>query len=257
MRAPAKGGEVVVDESRLEYEGGHEVKDAIISFRNVTKRFPGADALTDVTVDVPKGQVIGLLGPNGSGKSTFLKLIAGLHRPTQGQVLVGGRVPDRETKSYVAYMPEVDHIYPWMTVGRAMQFIGSFYKDWDAERAERLIDFFELPRRNRVGKLSKGMRAKLRLTTVLARASSIILLDEPLSGIDPPSRIRIVDALLSEFDSGEQTIILSTHEVMETESLFDRLIFLVNGQIRLEGDVEELRRRYGTSVQGLFKEVLA
>ena len=70
------------------------MKDPIISFRNVSKRFPGADALTDVTVDVPKGQVIGLLGPNGSGKSTFLKLIAGLHRPTQGQVLVGGRTPD-------------------------------------------------------------------------------------------------------------------------------------------------------------------
>lgn len=246
----------MVNQGNLEQQHGEEVLDGIISFRGVSKKFPGADALAEVTVDVPKGQVIGLLGPNGSGKSTFLKLIAGLHRPTRGQVFVGGRMPDRATKSYVAYMPEVDHIYPWMTVARSLRFVGSFYKDWDVERAERLVDFFELPRRNRVGKLSKGMRAKLRLIVVLARSSSILLLDEPLSGIDPPSRIRIVDALLSEFDSGEQTIILSTHEVLETESLFDRLIFLADGRVRLEGEVEALRQRYGTSVQGLFKEVL-
>lgn len=236
----------------------HEVgtQQGIISFRGVSKVFPGADALTNVSIEVPKGQVIGLLGPNGSGKSTFLKLIAGLHRPTRGLVLINGRIPDRTTKSHVAYLPEVDHIYPWMTVEKSLQFVGSFYKDWDAARADRLVDFFELPRRNRVGKMSKGMRAKLRLIVVLARSSSIILLDEPLSGIDPPSRTRIVDALLSEFDSGEQTIILSTHEVLETESLFDRLIFLADGHVRLEGEAEALRQRYGSSVQDLFKEVL-
>lgn len=235
----------------------HERSDqALISFRGVTKLFPGADALKDVSVDVPKGQVIGLLGPNGSGKSTFLKLIAGLHRPTKGEVLIDGVAPNRSTKQSVAYLPEVDHIYPWMTVERSLRFVSSFYNDWDQQKAERLLDFFKLPRKNRVGKMSKGMRGKLRLVVVLARSASVILLDEPLSGIDPPSRIAIVDALVSEFESGEQTIILSTHEVLETESLFDRLIFLNQGKVALEGDVEELRQRYSSSVQDLFKEVL-
>lgn len=234
---------------------GRAGKEAI-SFQAVSKTFPGAEALKNVTVSIPKGQVIGLLGPNGSGKSTFLKMIAGLHRPTRGTVLVNGRTPDRNTKSLVAYLPEVDHIYPWMTVERSLRFVGSFYQDWDEQKADRLLEFFGLPRQSRVGKLSKGMRAKLRLTVVLARSAPIVLLDEPLSGIDPPSRVRIVDALLAEFDTSGQTMILSTHEVLETEALFDRLIFLVNGEVRLEGEAEELRRRYGSSIQDVFKEVV-
>lgn len=231
-------------------------QQGVITFQNVTKVFPGADALNGVSVEILKGQVIGLLGPNGSGKSTFLKLIAGLHRPTSGSVLVNGVAPNRDTKSMVAYLPEVDHIYPWMTVEGSLRFVSSFYRDWDMATANRLLDFFKLPRKNRVGKLSKGMRGKLRLIIVLARRASVILLDEPLSGIDPPSRVAIVDALLSEFQSGEQTIILSTHEVLESEPLFDRLIFLNQGRIALEGDVEDLRQRYNASVQDLFKEVL-
>lgn len=228
----------------------------LIEFRNVTKLFPGADALKGVSVKIPKGQVVGLLGHNGSGKSTFLKLIAGLHRPTRGEVFVAGESPGRNTKTKVAYMPEVDHIYPWMTVERSLSFVSSFYKDWNHEKAERLLDFFKLPRRNRVGKLSKGMRGKLRLTMVMARSAPVVLLDEPLSGIDPPSRVSIVDALVSEFEAGDQTIIISTHEVLETESLFDSLIFLNEGEIALLGDVDTLRQQYGASVQDLFKEVM-
>lgn len=233
-----------------------DTAQTLIEFRNVTKLFPGADALKNVSVDIQKGRVVGLLGPNGSGKSTFLKLIAGLHRPTRGEVYVSGESPGRTTKDLVAYLPEVDHIYPWMTVEQSLNFISSFYKDWDQEKAERLLEFFKLPRRNRVGKLSKGMRGKLRLIVVLARSAPVVLLDEPLSGIDPPSRVSIVDALVSEFDAGEQTIIISTHEVLETESLFDSLIFLYQGEIALQGDVDALRQQYGTSVQDLFKEVI-
>lgn len=227
-----------------------------IVFQDVSKIFPGAEALRNVTINIPKGQVVGLLGPNGSGKSTLLKLIAGLHRPTRGRVFINGRTPNRSTKAFVGYMPEVDHLYPWMSVERCIQFVSAFYEDWDEKRARRLLEFFELPLRQRVGKLSKGMRAKMRLSIVLARDASIILLDEPLSGIDPPSRVRIVDALLSEFQSGEQTIILSTHEVLETESLFEQLIFLSNGQVKLTGDVDALRQQYECSIQDLFEEVV-
>lgn len=229
---------------------------SLIRFDHVSKSFPGADALKDVTVEIPKGRVVGLLGPNGSGKSTFLKLIAGLHRPTRGEVFVAGEPPGRRTKELVAYLPEVDHIYPWMTVECSLNFLSAFYKDWDGAKAERLLDFFKLPRRHKVGKLSKGMRGKLRLTAVLARSAPVVLLDEPLSGIDPPSRVSIVDALVREFDAGEQTIIISTHEVLETESFFDSLIFLHQGRIALQGDVDTLRQRYGASVQDLFKEVI-
>lgn len=231
-------------------------QDAVaVRFSGVVKRFPGADALKGIDVEIPEGQIIGLLGPNGSGKSTMLKLIAGLYRPNQGEVRVFGRAPDRTTKAQVAYVPEVDHLYPWMTAEAALKFMAPFFADWDAERAVRLLEVLQLPPKAKVGKMSKGMRARLRLITALARSTRLILLDEPLSGIDPPSRTRIADALLSEYQESAQTVVLSTHEVLEAEHLFDRLIFLEQGRIKLEGDAEDLRQQFGTSVQGMFEEV--
>lgn len=225
--------------------------------RNVSKRFPGAEALNQVSLALPKGQITGLLGPNGSGKSTLLKLLAGLCRPTSGEVLVGGRVPDRQVKAQVAYMPEVDHLYPWMRVSEMLDFVRPFYADWDQKRALSLLDFMGLPAQQPVGKLSKGMRARLRLVSTLARSASLVLLDEPLSGIDVPSRSRIVEAILSQFQAGEQTILLSTHEVLETETMFDHLILLEGGRVKLEGSADDLRSQYGKSVKDFLEEVYA
>src|SRR5690625_730916 len=127
---------------------GREDVPQVISLQNVSKRFSRVEALKGISITIPQGQVIGLLGPNGSGKSTFLKLIAGLHRPTRGVVLVNDHIPGRTSKTTIAYLPEVDHIYPWMTVRRSLQFISSFYADWEHERAERLLEFLALPPRS-------------------------------------------------------------------------------------------------------------
>lgn len=231
------------------------MSDAIVTFRDVHKRFPSADALRGVSFDLSAGEIVGLLGPNGSGKSTLLKLMAGLYRPNSGRVTVAGRNPDQGTKALVAYSPEIDHLYPWMTVETSLKFVGSFYEDWDADRAAALLDFMALKPTQKVGKLSKGMRARLRLVIALARSASLILLDEPLSGIDPPSRSRIVQAILAEYRVGEQTIVISTHEVLEAEPLFDRLLMLEAGLIKLDGDAEELRQQYGCSAQGIMERV--
>lgn len=230
-------------------------ESAAATLRAVSKRFPGAEALNQVTLAIPRGQITGLLGPNGSGKSSLLKLIAGLYRPTAGEVLVNGRVPDQQTKAQIAYLPEIDHLYPWMTVAETLTFVRAFYADWDRNREGSLLEFMGLPTGQRVGKLSKGMRARLRLVLTMACNTSLILLDEPLSGIDVPSRSRIVEAILGQFQAGEQTILLSTHEVLETEAMFDRLVLLEGGQVKLEGSADELRDRYGKSVRDLLEEV--
>lgn len=229
--------------------------DPIVICRDVEKRFPGAEALRGVSLDLPTGAIVGLLGPNGSGKSTLLKLMAGLYRPTSGTVLVAGLVPDRRTKALVSYLPEVDHLYPWMTVEDSIEFVRSFFIDWSDERARALVDFMKLEPRKKIGTMSKGTRARLRLVLSLARSAPLVLLDEPLSGIDPPSRSRIVEAILSEYRAGEQTIVVSTHEVLEMEPLFDRLVLLENGVVKLHGDAEQLRAEYGRSVQGIMEEV--
>lgn len=229
----------------------------VLVFEGVYKRYPGVDAVRGVSLSLPLGVIVGLLGANGSGKSTLIKLAAGLLRPNRGRVRVLGREPGRWTKARVAYLPEVDHLYPWLTVAETLNFVRAFYADWEPERERRLMDELGLPERQRVGALSKGMRARLRLVLALSRAADLILLDEPLSGIDPPSRARIVRAILAAYRAGEQTLLLSTHEVLETESLFDRIAVLSRGELVLEGEADRLRGEEGRSIRSLLEEVLS
>lgn len=229
----------------------------VVQFDTVTKRYGRTHALSGLSVTVERGLITGLLGPNGSGKSTMLKLIAGLVQPTGGAVLVDCERPSIKTKARIAYLPEIDYLYNWMSVAETVRFMSSFYRDWDAGRARALLDFMHLPTSSAVGKLSRGMRARLKLVLAMARNAHLVLLDEPLSGIDPPSRSRIVKAIAGEYRSGEQTIVFSTHEVMESEGMFDRVMLLEEGRLKLEGNADEIRREHGRSIQGLLEEVYA
>ena len=227
----------------------------LVKTENVTKRFGRVAATNGLSVTIPKGIVVGLVGPNGSGKSTFLKLLAGVLRPDTGNVTINGLPTGLKTKAVVSYQPESDHLYNWMTVQGALDYTAGLVPDWSWERANGMLEFLNLERQAKVGHLSKGMRARLKLVVTLSRDSDLYLLDEPLSGIDPPSRIRIVKSLIGGFEAGRHTIILSTHEVAETEGIFDRVIFLEKGRIRLDEEAESLRAKYGQSIQGLFEEV--
>lgn len=226
-------------------------------FRNVEKRFWRNQALAGVSFELPPGVIVGLVGTNGSGKSTLLKLAAGLLRPTRGEIRIFGHPPGRATKGRVAYVPEVDPLFPWMTVRETMRFTQAFFADWEPERAEELLDILELPESRRVGELSKGMRTRLRLLLALARSAPLVLLDEPLSGIDPPSRSRIVEGILATHRQGQRTMVLSTHDLKSAEPLFDRLLVLAAGRVRLDGDVEELRQERGQSIETIVEEALA
>ncbi|MEW6228841.1 MAG: ABC transporter ATP-binding protein [Bacillota bacterium] len=229
----------------------------IVEFDAVTKRYGKTRALSELTVTIERGLITGLLGPNGSGKSTMLKLMAGLVQPTGGTVLVDGERPSLKTKVKIAYLPEIDYLYGWMSVAETVRFISSFYADWDAKRAEALLDFMHLPADTAVGRLSRGMRARLKLVLAMARNAELVLLDEPLSGIDPPSRSRIIQAIAAEYRSGEQTIAFSTHEVMESESVFDRVMLLDEGRLKLTGNADDVRQEHGKSIQDLLEEVYA
>ncbi len=229
----------------------------IVELRAVTKRYGRTHALSGLSLSIERGLITGLLGPNGSGKSTMLKLIAGLVHPTSGTVLIDGERPSIRTKARIAYLPEIEHLYRWMSVAETIRFMSSFYRDWDAGRARDLLDFMRLPPGTPVGRLSRGMRARLKLVLAMARRAELVLLDEPLSGIDPPSRSKIVKAIAGEYRSGEQTIVFSTHEVMESEGMFDNVVLLEEGRLKLKGNADDIRRERGKSIQGLLEEVYA
>ncbi|KLU39885.1 MAG: hypothetical protein AA931_07990 [Peptococcaceae bacterium 1109] len=232
-------------------------KRYVLEIDGLSKRYGRVEALDDVSLQLPMGEIWGVLGPNGSGKSTLLKCIAGLVKPDEGSIRINGLSPSRATKSVVAFVPEINTMYRWMTVAEVMSFAAAFYQDWSKERAQELMEFMRLEPGKKVGSLSKGMRARLRLILGMARDAQLVLLDEPLSGIDPASRDRIVEGIARQFDGEGRSIVLSTHAVDETERLFDTVMFLRDGHIELIGNAEELRIQRGKSINDLFKEVYA
>lgn len=224
---------------------------------DLRKKYPGTEALKGIDLTLPTGEIWGLLGPNGSGKSTLLKCVVGLLQADSGTIEIFGKKPSRHTKAQIAFVPEIDNLYRWMTVQEAIDFISTFYEDWEPQRVPELLDFMRLDPEKKVSSLSKGMRARLKLILTLARTAPLVLLDEPFSGIDPSSRDRIVEGIVREFKSEEQTMIISTHAVGDTEQLFDSVVFLDEGTVNLQGNAEDLRVRYGKSINDLFKEVFA
>lgn len=230
---------------------------ATVVFEGVTKSFGRLRALDDLSLTIREGCILGLLGPNGSGKSTLLKLIAGLYRPDSGRVTIDGEEPSPKTKAKVAYLPEIDHLYGWMSVRQTLEYVGAFYADWDEARAKEMLDSMGLDPAARVGRLSKGMRARLKIVVAMSRSAPVVLLDEPLSGIDPTSRSRVLRAIVSEYRAGSQTIVMSTHDVAESEGLFEEVLFLKEGRVALTGDAEALREERGKSIRDLFEEVYA
>ncbi len=224
----------------------------LATMNEVTKRYGNNYGVRDVSVEIPAGQVIGLLGVNGSGKTTLLKLLAGLLVPTAGTVTVLG-APPRRNRAKLAFLGETDAIYRWITPTDAGRLMAGLYPDFRPQRYRELLDHLRVPSRRASG-MSKGERARLRLAMVLARAAPLYIFDEPLGGIDLVSRERILQSIVGEWRA-EATIVLSTHEVAEAEGLFDRVIFLKHGEIVLDTNAEELRGR-GQSVRSTFLEVL-
>lgn len=225
----------------------------MIEFQQVSKTFGRTVALKDFSAQFPAGRITGLFGPNGAGKSTALKMIAGLTRPDRGRVLIDGDLPCHR-KIQVAFLPEIDYFYSWMDVKQAARFLRSFYPDWDQERFQELLLYLNLSESMKITKISKGQRAKVKLLLTLSRRAPYILMDEPLSGIDVLTREEIITTLIRDFREGEQTIVISTHEIAEIEGIVDEVIFIEQGHIKLQGNAEELRQERGLSLLDIMKE---
>jgi len=215
----------------------------MITFENVSKRYLRKHALSDVNVTIPEGKIIGLVGSNGSGKSTFMKMIAGLVAPSEGKVMIDQESVSRRTANKVAYLSELDAYYSFFSVKETIDFFASQFQDFDLEKANDIIAFMEVDPSQKVKHLSKGNRGRLKIALTLAREVPIILMDEPLSGLDPMVRDSIVKGLLSFIDLEKQTVIITTHEVTEIEPLLETVIAIRNGKVLALEDVETIRER--------------
>ncbi|MBT3605029.1 MAG: ABC transporter ATP-binding protein [Candidatus Latescibacteria bacterium] len=227
----------------------------MVHIQDMWKRYPGTWALRGISLDVEKGRVLGVLGENGSGKSTMLRILAGVTHPTKGTVLLNGQEVGVETKKWVAYLPEVNPFYDWMRVMEQVEFLSVFYPEWDMNKARQMIDFMGLDGDKKVGALSRGQKGRLKVACAFSWPSELVLMDEPLAGIDPPSRKKILEALFHEYRFGEQTIMMSTHMVHEVGEFIEDVIFVKEGEIALSGNADALREERDQSLSEMFEVV--
>ena len=237
----------------MDRKGGETMKD-IVEIKGLTKNYFNKRALNGLNLNIEEGKVVGILGPNGSGKTTLIKILTGLLRQTKGEVLIDGHDVGVYTKSIVSYLPDRNFLYNWMTVEDAGGFYKDFYTDFDEKKFRELLDFMRLEKAMKITSLSKGMHEKLNLSLVLSRNAKLYILDEPIAGVDPVARDKILDAIINNYNENS-SMLITTHLVRDMESLFDDVVFLKDGEIILKGNAESLREEKGKQIDDIYKEV--
>ncbi len=227
---------------------------SILKSNNLVKKFGRKVAIDGLNIEIELGKVCAILGPNGSGKTTFMKMAAGLIKPTSGEITYRNNVIGVESKKKVAYMSTEPFFYSYMTAKDVGNYYEDFFEDFDRIRYEELIKRMDLDLKSKAKSLSSGMASKLKIAATLSRHAELYMLDEPLNGIDIIARDRIVETIL-EVKRPDSTIIVSSHLVDELEKIIDYAIFIKDGNLVLEGDSEELRESRGISIVDLYKDI--
>ena len=226
----------------------------ILECKNLTKRYGRTQALSGINLSLKAGRIIGLLGPNGSGKTTMIKLINGLLTPTGGEILIDGMAPGVKTKSIVSYLPERTYLDESMRITEAIDYFEDFYKDFDRKKAMKMLEKVNLNPALRIKTLSKGNKEKVQLILVMSRRAKLYCLDEPIAGVDPAARDYILSTITNNYEP-DATILISTHLISDVENILDEVVFIQNGHIRMQEEVETIRDKEGKSVDDLFREV--
>ncbi len=225
--------------------------DLVLDARGLAKSFRDfwgrlkVEAVHDVSFEIRRGEIFGLLGPNGSGKSTTLKMLLGLLRPNAGELRIFGLPPGhRDVCARLGYLPEENHVYPQLTPEETLDFYGRLFNLDRGERRRRTRQLLEMTglqhaRRRRVGEFSKGMARRIGLAQALINDPALIVLDEPTSGLDPLACRQVKDLLLMLRQRGK-TVILSSHLLADVEDICQRILIMFQGRVIVQGAVRSL-----------------
>ncbi len=227
----------------------------MITLNNVSKKFLWKKAVHNMDVRFSKGKIVGVIGENGSGKSTMFKLIAGLLKPTKGEVRVGEKIADRKVSATVAYMSDIDQFYPFFNAAQLIDYYESQFLDFDRQKAIDILSFMEVDGDEKIKHLSKGNRGRVKMAVTLARNAPYILLDEPFSGLDPMVRSSLVQGLIQFLDLERQTLIITTHEINEIEPLLDEVVVLKEGTVLAQGNIDEIRSKHQLNLVDWMKRL--
>ncbi len=220
----------------------------MIELRNLTKRYGSFTAVESISLTIPRGELYGFLGPNGAGKTTTMRMIAGILRPTAGEISVAGIDLLRDpiaAKARLGFIPDRPFVYDKLTGAEFLRFVAGLYgQDGTVieHRIDELLDLFELlPWKDELTEsYSHGMRQKLIISSALVHRPEVIVVDEPMVGLDPRSA-RLLKDLLREFVSRGGTVLMSTHTLEIAEAMCDRIAIIQGGRIAAAGTMDELR----------------
>jgi ABC-2 type transport system ATP-binding protein len=207
------------------------------------KRYGKVWGLRDCTLEVPVGAVAALVGPNGAGKTTLLEMIIGLLKPTEGQVSVFGetsRAGTAETLARVGYVAQDHPLYRDFTVADMFHLGHTMNPSWDRKLAVARMDTLGIPLKRKVKSMSGGQQAQVSLTMALAKRAPLLVLDEPVSSLDPVARLEFMRDVMASAADSELTFLISSHVVSELERICDWLIILANGHVQLAGPTDGL-----------------
>ena len=215
----------------------------MIQVKELIKTFDGFRALDGLNIHVPKGAVYGLVGPNGAGKSTVIRHLAGIYRQDSGQVLIDGQpvYENPEIKGRIAYIPDDIFFYTQATINDMMKFYRSVYPRFSPERFEKLAELFNLDRKQPMRKLSKGMQKQAAFWLAMSQCPEVVILDEPVDGLDPVMRRQVWSALLSDVAENGTTVLVSSHNLRELEDVCDHVGIMNHGRMLVERSLSALQ----------------
>ena len=215
----------------------------MLEMKNVTKTFGNFKALDDLTLTVPKGAVYGLVGPNGAGKSTAIRHLTGVYRQDSGEITMDGQpiYENIAVKERIGYIPDDIFYFPSASLEEMRKFYKGMYPKFDDALFERLYDVFRLPKKGPIRRFSKGMQKQAAFHLSICCKPDVLILDEPVDGLDPVMRRQVWSLILSEVAKDETTVLISSHNLRELEDVCDHVGIMDHGKMLLERSLADMQ----------------
>ena len=215
----------------------------MLKMEKVVKRFGQFTALSELSMSVPKGSVYGLVGPNGAGKSTAIRLLTGVYRPDSGSITMEQQqiYENSEMKSRIGYIPDEIFFFPSATLEEMRKYYKGFYPNFDDALFEKLYDVFQLPKKSQIRRFSKGMQKQAAFHLSICTRPDVLILDEPVDGLDPVMRRQVWSLIISDVAQRETTVLISSHNLRELEDICDHVGIMDKGQMLLERSLASIQ----------------
>ena len=215
----------------------------MLEMKNVTKTFDGFKALDNLSLHVPKGAVYGLVGPNGAGKSTAIRHLTGVYRPDCGEILMEGQkiYENNAVKARMGYIPDEIFFFPSASLEEMRRYYRSMYPRFNDELFDRLYDVFQLPKKGQIRRFSKGMQKQAAFHLTICCHPDVMILDEPVDGLDPVMRRQVWSLILSDVAQHETTVLISSHNLRELEDVCDHVGIMDHGKMLLERSLADMQ----------------